>query len=692
LSYRGRLINAFLLLAALGAFALWACGPFFPPWLLTEEAGILEAPTTWLRDVLQPLQAPPEPRPVRAAVSDPDPYEQTVREALAATDLPPGRREALLAEHRRIRRVLVGLAKSYPPHSPTGLTVPDGLPGELADYLRGAIAYHEDRFQDARGIWEKLLARPAAERRRRTTWAAFMIGRASLRTDPAAAPRWFERTRELAAEGFPDPLGLAAASLGWQARAAIELKHPAEALSLYFRQSKTGDLTAVRSIRFSASQWVDDPAALRQIAASPEARAVFTAYIVSGWERVYPQEPTGDGEPPLDPPPARKWLAALRAAGVSEAEHADLLAWAAYRAGDFAAAGEWLERAPAGSSMARWIRAKLMMRAGKLAEAEALLAQVAPARKASASTDEEELQYAYDAEVQPIGRPRAMGDLGAVRLARGEYRSALDALLWGNYWTDAAYVAEQVLTLAELRAYVDETWPAALGAGYDPNASPYWPPLYAGLITPEEKATAYDLRYLLGRRLAREGRYGEARRYLPSEAAGFVRRIAAALAAGRDPHHSRAARSRSLFEAACATRHHGMEALGTEIDPDWELYGGGFRVGDFAAFRLDPASHPLLPPMADEVKRVRKSEVRPVKRYHYRYLGADLAWEAAALLPDGSDEKARMLAVAGSWIQSQDPQAADRFYKRLVRCCANTELGREADALRWFPEVEDCAP
>ncbi|HEY4561642.1 MAG TPA: hypothetical protein VIJ36_01605, partial [Thermoanaerobaculia bacterium] len=29
-----------------------ACGPFFPPWLLVDEAGILEAPTAWLRDAL----------------------------------------------------------------------------------------------------------------------------------------------------------------------------------------------------------------------------------------------------------------------------------------------------------------------------------------------------------------------------------------------------------------------------------------------------------------------------------------------------------------------------------------------------------------------------------------------------------------------------------------------------------------
>jgi hypothetical protein len=33
---------------------------------------------------------------------------------------------------------------------------------------------------------------------------------------------------------------------------------------------------------------------------------------------------------------------------------------------------------------------------------------------------------------------------------------------------------------------------------------------------------------------------------------------------------------------------------------------------------------------------------------------------------------------------------ADRFYKQLVRCCGSTELGREADELRWFPEANAC--
>jgi hypothetical protein len=86
---------------------------------------------------------------------------------------------------------------------------------------------------------------------------------------------------------------------------------------------------------------------------------------------------------------------------------------------------------------------------------------------------------------------------------------------------------------------------------------------------------------------------------------------------------------------------------------------------------------------------VKRNRVNPWRRFHYRYRAADLAWEAASLLPSG-DEKAGMLATAGSWIEHSDPQAADRFYKQLVRCCGSTELGREADELRWFPEANAC--
>jgi hypothetical protein len=258
---------AILAVSTLGAATLWACGPYFPPWLLGNEAGMLDAPMTWLRDSLAPLLPPGKTVPVAPmAVDGPSPSEQTARAdaadlkgALEELKTPTDRREALLEQYRQARKAMTENPK-------TTVTAPAGLPGEMDDYLRGAIAWHEERFADARGIWEKLLARPAAERRRRTVWAAFMIGKANLRLDPAKAAPWFQRTRELSGQGFPDPLGLAASSFGWEARAAIAQKRPAEALPLYLQQMAAGDPTAINSIRFTSRKLLADPKALAQAA------------------------------------------------------------------------------------------------------------------------------------------------------------------------------------------------------------------------------------------------------------------------------------------------------------------------------------------------------------------------------------------------------------------------------------------
>jgi len=98
-------------------------------------------------------------------------------------------------------------------------------------------------------------------------------------------------------------------------------------------------------------------------------------------------------------------------------------------------------------------------------------------------------------------------------------------------------------------------------------------------------------------------------------------------------------------------------------------------------------SDELVPSTADERFRL-KQNVVPERRYHYRYIAVEFAWQAADLLPDEWNETARVLCIAGSWLAAKEPKAADRFYKALVRRCGTTKLGKEADKLRWFPKVE----
>jgi hypothetical protein len=79
--------------------------------------------------------------------------------------------------------------------------------------------------------------------------------------------------------------------------------------------------------------------------------------------------------------------------------------------------------------------------------------------------------------------------------------------------------------------------------------------------------------------------------------------------------------------------------------------------------------------------------VKPWKRYHYRYHAAALARQAADRFPDGSEDKARLLATGGWWLALRDPQAALPFYQEIVRCCRKTALGREALEKHWLPEA-----
>jgi hypothetical protein len=96
----------------------------------------------------------------------------------------------------------------------------------------------------------------------------------------------------------------------------------------------------------------------------------------------------------------------------------------------------------------------------------------------------------------------------------------------------------------------------------------------------------------------------------------------------------------------------------------------------------------LFPASADELRREVQHKPDPDVRFHYRYQAAFLGWEAAKLMPNNSDETARVLWTAGSWLKAQDPQTADLFYKSLVRRCRKTALGAEADRIRWFPELD----
>ena len=274
----------------------------------------------------------------------------------------------------------------------------------------------------------------------------------------------------------------------------------------------------------------------------------------------------------------------------------------------------------------------------------------------------------------------AGGDLGTLRLAKADFAKAMDTYLAGNLWTDAAYVAERILTTDELRAYVEQ----------HPGA-PTW--------------KSGSLRYLLGRRLARENRFPEAMAFLPPPYDKYVEKYVQALKDGSNEKLPKAQRARAWFTAAWLARHDGMEMMGTEVSPDGFITEGNFPDPNIAKERLAgtyretryvdqksvTTTASIVPkPSKQERQRITQNRIRPDVRFHYRVIAAELAMRAAALLDDNTDELADVINRAGLWVKDRDEKVADRDFHILMRRAPKTTLGKAAMERRWF--VDEAGP
>jgi hypothetical protein len=287
----------------------------------------------------------------------------------------------------------------------------------------------------------------------------------------------------------------------------------------------------------------------------------------------------------------------------------------------------------------------------------------------------------------------AAGDMGMLLLARSDFEAAFRAFLRGNHWEDAAYVAERVFTVGELQKIVDREFKADPKDDQPaPNEETYWSDRR---LTLDHRV---ELRWLLGRRLARLGKFTEARPYLPVQFCEVLDHYADALKRADDKKAKPEERARALFDAALIARHQGMELMGTEVEPDSTLYDGLSPAEDVREDRLtgeyithfDPESGKqetakvIVPVTAAEHARLAQNKVEPEKRFHYRYTAADLAWQSAKLLPNNSEITADVLNTAGSWLKNRDNQAADRFVQAIERRCPNTDIGRAVLKKHWF--------
>lgn len=579
---------------------------------------------------------------------------------------------------------------------------PEEFASEFADYHRGALSYRCGNFAKAGEAWKALLARPPAERKYRTTWALFMLGKAALETKNwDEAKDWFVKTREAASQGFVDSLGLASSSLGWQADACKESGQLAESARLFLDQLASGDTTAILSLRHLLERVFVEEANLDELVRDPVLQRLGTAGAVanmSPFSYFY-----SDKQPENDL--GTRWLTALEKAGIKNVRDADRVAWIAYSRGQYANAERWLQRADPNAPYALWLKAKLTLREGKVDAAAKLLSRALDQLKPTEILESRPLESINDMPPEEA----AGGDLAAIRLSRGEFLSAFRTFLDSGHFNDAYYVADAVFTIDELKKFIEQELPGWEKARANKKEEKTAERNEQTSASPKEgQEDTYDslrigwdigvspphdeLRLILGRRYVRAGRYADARPYLHEQAQESLDQYVAALDRTKQPGASPADRSAAFLEAAEIMREHG-ESLADFYDPIAianRLSGRSIDTGEYPVIAIKYSDRETsVPPVSKgEKDRLKKHGVPIIKRYYSLYLASDLAWRAAALLPDNEEKTAELLNRVGGWLKGRDDDAADRFYQAIERRCAKTELGKEAIKRHWFVPTE----
>lgn len=597
------------------------------------------------------------------------------------------------------------------------------LPAEFSLYVRGAAAYHAKNLATAIELWNAVLNLPENERHYRSVWAEYMLGRAAMQIDPKQAIDHFERVRALAEAGFVDSLDLYTESLMWQSAVEMQLGDAVAAIHRYKRLLEQRNEIAAGSVVSIICKSLDNKEICSAFAKDEFCRNLVTAALVSRSTPSY----YGQAKPDTA---VKNWLDALQNEGIQNPlPGADKLAWGAYRQADFEVAKQCAELADPQSPYAQWVIAKLLLREGNIEAAQNLYSKLA-----MTFPSEDTWKLAHDYAPHP--RSIVNTELGVILTARGSYASALDAFLRAAHWREAAHIAERVMTTDELEAYLATFEEPELGAVYMSSyrESP------DGIIEPfgtlgyqdsraVRKMNTYEqfLSYLLARRYARNGDWVRALPLYPEPLRPNAEEIAKHLNAQpsvKSPHGAIVAlgnlmsrtwgdsqvevRVRTVdedlaqhyYDAAKLIREYGMELLGTELFPDYRVYGGEYgsyeKTAEYPRSKrvyfgssepnLSKVTIDALLPSPGEKQRIRASAPKPHLRFHYRYTAANLMWKCAALRPDNDLLSMQALYMGGSYIKDRDPQFADKFYKALVWRNWETTYARKANEVRWFPK------
>ncbi|EGI3990722.1 tetratricopeptide repeat protein [Escherichia coli] len=631
-----------------------ACGPFIPNHLLTDRnSALLEMPNGSFVFEVQQLAKRDPGLPIW--------HENTPAEATQEnTD-----------------------DDAEPPVQNRSLEIAQKLQKPLSDaqwlYYSGAKDFHQGKYDSP--YFQQLLALPKTEQGEWRLAALYSLARGGFdATDDnldliinkggfnqEIAEQAIQRYQQIIEEvrnGVADPEQLSLASLGQIGHYYLKKGDVAAAVKIYARQAAQGSPSGKASLRMISLYLTREKnlPLLESVIDDPLVQQLVIAELFIRHDWGYVSEACTEDLVDYTCPTHRdrliKLLSRHRVKGFS---YSDRLAALAYRAGNYSLAQTLLEDAPE-SGLSEWLKAKMALRAGDIPLATRHYARAVPLFPTDemwGSMDQESPYYHGDKVTIPSCR--IASEQAILALKRDDYLQAAALFYQAKdlYWADLAWVAENVLTLPELQAFVEKNVPVPQHPlkPVDLNNSSY-----SYYISPDIIPTDVKLRALLGRQLIRHGQYQQAINWfdIPNYRQA-AQKLADLMAIAKNKNIPNKQRAQAQYEAARLLRFSGIELVAYEMYPDYAITSGQYS----SPFEYSNNDQWIS---RKEKKRIRHAIPTADDHFlHYRWQAAEWAGQSADLLHPKTQAWAAVLCHAASWVRYLDPETGALIYQRYVK-------------------------
>lgn len=457
-------------------------------------------------------------------------------------------------------------------------------------------------------------------------WALFNIARGDLfNGNYAEAVNGFKKIISLVEQGLDDPQHVAAGSLGYLATAyssigehdlAFEAIYSLMALGATDYKRRMLDIIK-KIIRWNQAEGIE--VALKE----PLTRSLMAIFVFTHYNHNNNTEKIFDAFINLNE---------------EKIDYAHYLANFAYEEGLYEQAEQLAQLSD--EPLAKTILAKLALR-----------------------KDNVDLAAKYYADIlQPLKQQPLTADTctmlaeSAVMLAiKGDIIEAFETLILtgGEYWQDVAYMAEKLLTIDELTAYVDQNTALITDEPLEYFAVNNYDEPRLGV----QKDPWTALNELLARRLLREGYVDQA----VERFHGFNKKLALnyqALYIGVEQAPDKY-KAMKLWNLAQYTRKYGDKILAYEVRPDYKMYY--LNYAHWGAGESEKSKQLIH---AEEQKRFNQYNPSSVGRFSYRWMAAEKAALAADYVDPKSPTYEALLCKAANWVINRDHELAwDYFMK-----------------------------